>query len=81
LCSLADIKKEPPSAKVGGGFPFQFSTRRPRSCGALFPLYHTPSNLSREKLHKLSTNLNPGIVQFAQSEKTFKKPIDISSTM
>jgi hypothetical protein len=46
-------------------FHFNFQ-RAALNCGRReFPLYHTASNLSREKLHKVWENKNPNFVYFA----------------
>ena len=39
------------------------STRRTRSCGALFPLYHSPNNLSIGKINKNQYQNSPEFVQ------------------
>jgi hypothetical protein len=44
---------------------FGFSARRARPAQPEFSLYHTASNLSIEKLHKLSLNNFPNFVDFA----------------
>ena len=58
---LRYLKSKRPIIK--GAFPLSFSTRRPRMPGALFPLYHSPSNLSIGKINKIITKRNPVFVQ------------------